>query len=169
MTNISRIVSNPNACVNEKTITFCHAVWQLLQSLKPLETAPTKQYDFWSLYLPFSMLVRILEDKLGKLCINQIEEKERRFVNNEEIYNFIHKISTTLHGTLRTDIQFFQIRDFNVIVHYAPAKLRAFYSFWVLRLTDYYNKFNTDNVTNEYSFILAPGMYQKIGDRKSVV
>jgi hypothetical protein len=163
MTNISRIVSNPNACVNEKTITFCHAVWQLLQSLKPLETAPTKQYDFWSLYLPFSMLVRILEDKLGKLCINQIEEKERRFVNNEEIYNFIHKISTTLHGTLRTDIQFFQIRDFNVIVHYAPAKLRAFYSFWVLRLTDYYNKFNTDNVTNEYSFILAPGMYQKIG------
>lgn len=163
MTNISRIVSEPGACVNEKAITFCHALWQLLQSLKPLETAPTKQYDFWSLYLPYSMMVRILEDKLGKLCMNQMDEKERAFINNEEIYNFIHKISTTLHGTLRTDIQFFQIRDFNVIVHYAPAKLRAFYSFWVLRLTDYYNEFNTDGVKNEYSFILSPGMYRKIG------
>lgn len=149
--------------IDERVITFCHAIWQLLQSLKPLETAPAKKYDFWSLYIPFSVFADILEEKLDAAGDKNATEEERDFVCNEEIYNFIHKISMTLHGTLRTDIQFFQIRDFNVIVHYAPAKLRAFYSFWVLRLTDYYNEFNEDGKKNEYSFILSPGMYQQTG------
>ena len=133
--------------VDEKKVTFCQSLWQLLQSLKVLESAPTKKYDFYSLYHPFSALVRILEGKM--------EQKE--LGSNDEIYEFIHKISMTLHGTLRTDIQFFQIRDFNVIVHYAPAKLRAFYAIWALKLSEFYNSF--EHIDKKYSFILAPGVF----------
>lgn len=150
MKNISYIIQN-SAVRNddEKVITFCHAIWQLLQSLKVLETAPNKKYDFWSLYHPLSSLVRILE---SKMMIKDILIGEYEY-----IYEFIHKISMTLHGTLRTDIQFFQIKDFNVIVHYAPAKLRAFYSIWVLKLSDFYNAFCDEK--HVYSFIFSPGMY----------
>lgn len=134
---------------DEKAITFCQAVWQLLQSLKVLESAPTKKYDFYSLYFPFSVLVRILEKKM----------EQSELGDNDKIYEFIHKISMTLHGTLRTDIQFFQIRDFNVIVHYAPAKLRAFYAIWALKISEYYNAF--EETEKKYSFILSPGMFGK--------
>lgn len=133
--------------VDEKKVTFCQALWQLLQSLKVLESAPTKKYDFYSLYHPFSALVRILESKM----------RQGKLESNNEIYEFIHKISMTLHGTLRTDIQFFQIRDFNVIVHYAPAKLRAFYAIWALKLSEFYNSFEKTN--KKYSFILSPGVF----------
>lgn len=132
---------------DEKIVTFCQALWQLLQSLKVLESAPAKKYDFYSLYHPFAALVRILEDKM----------EQRKPVGNNEIYEFIHKISMTLHGTLRTDIQFFQIRDFNVIVHYAPAKLRAFYAIWALKLSEFYNSF--EKTDKKYSFILSPGVF----------
>lgn len=132
---------------DEKTVTFCQALWQLLQSLKVLERAPTKKYDFYSLYHPFAALASILEEKMD----------QKVFLENNEIYDFIHKISMTLHGTLRTDIQFFQIRDFNVIVHYAPAKLRAFYALWALRLSDFYNSF--EQTDKKYSFILSPGVF----------
>lgn len=135
--------------VDEKKVTICQAIWQLWQSLKALETAPTKKYDFYSLFHPFSALVRITAGKLNK---DEIGE-------TDEVYEFIHKISLTLHGTLRTDIQFFQIRDFNAIVHYAPAKLRAFYSLWALKLADYYNNFSDRNRNNRYSFIFSPGMF----------
>lgn len=132
---------------DEKKITFCQALWQLLQSLKVLESAPTKKYDFYSLYPPFASLVRILESKMNQPVLT----------NNREIYEFIHKISMTLHGTLRTDIQFFQIRDFNVTIHYAPAKLRAFYAIWALKLSEFYNSFK--KTEKKYSFILSPGVF----------
>lgn len=134
--------------VDERQVTFCQALWQLLQSLKVLESAPTKKYDFHSLYHPFAALVGILEGKM---------KKAEKVCGNTDIYEFIHKISMTLHGTLRTDIQFFQIRDFNVIVHYAPAKLRAFYAIWALKLSEFYNSFGEN--TKEYSFILSPGVF----------
>lgn len=132
---------------DEKKVTLCQALWQLLQSLKVLESAPTKKYDFFSLYPPFASLVRILESKMDQPTLTY----------NVDIYEFIHKISMTLHGTLRTDIQFFQIRDFNVIVHYAPAKLRAFYAIWALKLSEFYNSFAGSG--KEYSFILSPGVF----------
>lgn len=156
MINILNVVSN--ACYeDEKIVTFSQAVFQLLQSLKVLERAPTKRYDFVSLYHPFAVLVNILESKLNKQLDKQIEKYEK-IGEKEEIYDFIHTISMTLHGTLRTDIQFFQIKDFNVITHYAPAKLRAFYSMWALKLSNYYNMFG--NNQRKYSFIVAPGMYK---------
>lgn len=136
-----------DGAADERTVTFCQALWQLLQSLKVLESAPTKKYDFYSLYHPFAMLADIMEEKM----------KRNQRVNNAEIYDFIHKISMTLHGTLRTDIQFFQIRDFNVIVHYAPAKLRAFYALWALKISAFYNSF--ERADKKYSFILSPGVY----------
>lgn len=139
--------------INEKKKSFSHAIWQLLQSLKAIERAPTKKYDFWSLYKPLSVMISILEEKLKEKNKGQYDEISQ----NAEVYEFIHKISMTLHGTLRTDIQFFQIRDFNVIVHYAPAKLRAFYALWALRLSDFYNDFN--DYKNQYSFICCPGMF----------
>lgn len=137
---------------DEKIITFCQGIYQLLQSLKVLENAPTKKYDFISIYIPFSLLVRILESKL-------VERKD--IGEKEEIYDFIHTISMTLHGTFRTDIQFIQIRDFNVITHYAPAKLRAFYSMWALKLSAYYNMVGMEETNlREYSFVFAPGMHK---------
>lgn len=83
----------------------------------------------------------------------------------EKICDFLHKISMTLHGTLRTDIQFFQIRDFNAVIHYAPAKLRAFYSLWALELSNYYSLFCKKDNENEktYSFVLTPGMFSEVG------
>lgn len=143
---------------NEKIMTFSYAIWQLLQSLKPLEIAPTKKYDFWSLYQPLSLMIDILEEKMEIMNKEQGNFKYD-ISENVEIYDFIHKISMTLHGTLRTDIQFFQIRDFNSIVHYAPAKLRAFYALWVLKLSEFYNNFS--EVTNEYSFAFSPGMFRE--------
>lgn len=137
---------------NEKVLTFSHAIWQLLQSLKVLEIAPVKKYDFWSLYEPLTLLIEILNEKISECNEELVSE-------NEEIYDFIQKISMTLHGTLRTDIQFSQIKDFNAVVHYAPAKLRAFYALWTLKLSDLYNSFG--DCTNRYSFILAPGMFRE--------
>lgn len=156
MSKIQAAVQKELSCEsnNEEIVTFCHALWQLLQSLKALEKAPTKKYDFWSLFQPFSLLVKMLENRMEKLESGEYRNQK------EEIFDFIHKISMTLHGTLRTDIQFFQIRDFNIIVHYAPAKLRAFYSLWALKLSDYYNSFT--GMENSYSFIFSPGMFGKI-------
>lgn len=140
--------------IDEKTASFCQALLQLLQSLKALESAPTKKYDFYSLYRPFFVLVNILESSIPK---------QKDLGEIAEIYNFIHKISMTLHGTLRTDIQFLQIRDFNVVVHYAPAKLRSFYTIWVFELSDFYKKLGMKNCNNiEYSFIFSPGMFGEV-------
>lgn len=143
----------------EEEVSYLHAIWQLLQSLKVLEVAPTKKYDFWTLYFPLSMLIHILDEK-------------RDILKSKMLHEFIHKISMTFHGTLRTDIQFFQIRDFNVIVHYAPAKLRAFYSLWAIRIKDFYNQLSIADQENtggdsgsdihEYSFIFSPGMFKEI-------
>lgn len=151
--------------VDEKAVTFCHAAWQLLQSLKVLERAPVKKYDFYSLYHPFSLLIHMLESELGKATEKRSKKSDYLFSCNENIYEFIHKISMTLHGTLRTDIQFFQIRDFNAVVHYAPAKLRAFYALWALKLSGYYNSFNDADNENKYSFIFSPGMFPKTSIR----
>lgn len=143
----------------EKKVIFCQAMWQQLQSLKALESAPTKKYDFYSLYHPFSALARILEKKMDVDDLGECAD----------IYEFIHKISMTLHGTMRTDIRFFQIRDFNAIVHYAPAKLRSFYAIWALKLSEYYNdigKKDEVDLQNKYSFIFSPGMFGKITVRQ---
>lgn len=77
MTKIIKVLSDDAA--DEKMVTFCQALWQLLQSLKVLESTPAKKYDFYSLYHPFAVLVRILEGKM--------ERKEA--VSNNEIYEFI--------------------------------------------------------------------------------
>lgn len=142
----------------EEVASYLYAIWQLLQSLKALEMAPTKKYDFWSLYHPLSMMISILSEKTN-------------FSNNKLLHEFIHKISMTLHGTLRTDIQFFQIKDFNVIVHYAPSKLRAFYSLWAIKVKDFYSQLYTadcdrdeyqDGLLHQYSFVFSPGMFKEV-------
>lgn len=142
----------------EEVASYLFAIWQLLQSLKALEMAPTKKYDFWSLYHPLSMMISILREKTN-------------FSNNKMLHEFIHKISMTLHGTLRTDIQFFQIKDFNVIVHYAPSKLRAFYSLWAIKVKDFYSQLYTADsdrdenqygLLHQYSFVFSPGMFKEV-------
>lgn len=157
---ISSSNSDSDIMGREEEISYLYSIWQLLQSLKALETAPTKKYDFWSLYHPLSMLIQILSTK-GDLS------------KSSRLHEFIHKISMTLHGTLRTDIQFFQIRDFNVIVHYAPAKLRAFYSLWAISVKNFYNALShayqertsaryAGNEMHEYSFVFSPGMFKEV-------
>lgn len=166
MNKLKEVILYREKYKNEKIITCCHAIWQLIQSMKALEAAPTKKYDFLSLYYPLKSLVNILDEKMSST-----DRKDRELLEeNEEIFEFIHKISMTIHGTLRTDIQFFQIRDFNAIVHYAPAKLRAFYTFWTMRLKDYYNKFIDSKArTNEYAFIFSPGMFSGTSVRQLFV
>lgn len=163
MSRIQEVMSNYENIEDEKEITCFQAVWQLLQSLKALEMAPVKKYDFWSLYHPLSLLIRILEEK----C--KMGEKGREVFRKEIVYEFIHKISMTFHGTLRTDIQFFQIRDFNVTVHYAPSKLRAFYALWTLDVSRYYNAFCDDKNKKEYSFIFSPGLFKRTYVRELIV
>ena len=155
MRSIKAIISGEDVRANEKIITCCHAMWQLIQSMKALEVAPTKKYDFLSLYYPLQGFVNILEQKIssGK------SDAAKLFVENENVFDFIQKISMTIHGTLRTDIQFFQIRDFNSIIDYAPAKLRAFYTLWTFKIKDYYKLFGDHGSGNEYSFIFSPGMF----------
>jgi hypothetical protein len=160
MKSIKAVISRDTVCANEKIITCCHAMWQLIQSMKALEVAPTKKYDFLSLYFPLQGFVNILEKKISK----EKSEAVELFVENESVFDFIQKISMTIHGTLRTDIQFFQIRDFNSIIDYAPAKLRAFYTLWTFKIKDYYKLFgdeegNDGEGNNEYSFIFSPGMF----------
>ena len=140
----------------ETIAAMCNGIWQLLQSLKALERPKTKKYDFLSIFIPLKQMVNILEDKIATGNRNQILE------NRNNIFDFLHKISMALHGTLRTDIQFFQIRDFNAVIHYAPAKLRAFYSLWALQLSDYYSLFCDSNTEKTYSFILSSGMFPEV-------
>lgn len=138
----------------EKLVAAFHGVYQLIQSLTALEAAPTKKYDFLSLYYPMKTLISILKEKTANA--GMLEELSE----NDCLYDFIHKISMTLHGTLRTDIQFFQIRDFNATVHYAPAKLRAFYTFFVFMLSAHFRDVSSEN--NKHCYIFSPGMFSII-------
>ncbi len=145
----------------ERLIAAFHGAYQLLQSITALESAPTKKYDFYSMYYPLAALV----DIMGKLFDDDVQiEKLEKFAGNEYLYDFVHKISMTLHGTLRTDIQFFQIRDFNVTVHYAPAKLRAYYTFFVFMLSAHIREVSAE--ANRHSYIFCPGMFKDISVRQ---
>ena len=139
-----------NGEVDDKVLTICRAIWQLLQSLKVLEKSPVKKYDFNSLYIPFEVLVDILEENVFS----------GEAGDDMQLYEFVHKFSMTLNGTLRTDIQFFRVQDFNAIVHYAPAKLRAFYSMWALEISEYYNSLSEEELA--YAFIFSPGLFDRI-------
>ncbi len=106
------------------------------------------------MYYPLVTLVHILKD----VCCRKEEAEE--FAENECLYDFIHKVSMTLHGTLRTDIQFFQIRDFNAVVHYAPAKLRAYYTLLVFMISVHMKEISLE--TKKHSYIFCPGMFKDI-------
>lgn len=121
---------------------------KLLSSLAALERAPTRKYDFETMYWPCRRLIEVLFDDRSN-CHESWEDFN-------SLSEFIKSLSSTLHGTLRTDIQFFQINDFNAIVHYAPAKLRAFYSAWVYNLVRYYQCFSDGADQKKYEFIIAP-------------
>lgn len=144
----------------DKLIAASHGVYQLLQSLTALEVAPTKKYDFFSLYYPMKTLISIFEKKLECKSDEEYGEKMEYLAENENLYDFIHKISMTLHGTLRTDIQFFQVRDFNATIHYAPAKLRAYYTFFVFMLSTHIREISEEK--NKHSYIFCPGMFKDI-------
>lgn len=123
------------------------ALCKILSSLSALESSPTRKYDFLSLYWPCHMLTGMLKNvKPEAWC-------------NPKLFGLIHGLSSTLHGTLRTDIQFFQINDFNAIVHYPPAKLRAFYSAWTFELTQCYRSIHVlseSDLKREYEFAIIP-------------
>ena len=136
---------------DEQILSIYYALHQLLQSFKVLEVSPAKKYDFFSMFHPFRMLLDIVKEKLE-------EGKVECFSENDTMFDFIHKISMTFHSAQRTDIQFFQIQDFNVIVHYSPAKLRAFYAVWILKLAELYKAFKVRR-SKRYSFIFSPGMF----------
>ncbi len=136
--------------IDERLVTIAAAVRQLIYSLRVLEASPAKKYDFYSMYKPLEFLVEILEDKL---------EKGEEIGEYALIYDFIHKLSMTFHGTLRTDIQFFQIRDFNVVLHYAPAKLRAFYSLLAEKLSTFFSHIGVKDDC-EYQSIVSPGLFR---------
>ena len=146
-------LSEPESFSLEHTTYWANMVslWKMLSSLAALEKAPTRKYDFHSLYWPYRMLIEVLDSEDYHSC--------RKLPDGDDLYGFIHGLSSTLHGTLRTDIQFFQINDFNAIVHYAPAKLRAFYSAWTYELSQYYRHIHVmspDDLKLEYEFAIVP-------------
>lgn len=146
-------VKEPDSFSLEHTTYWANMVslWKMLSSLAALEKAPTRKYDFHSLYWPYRMLIEVLD--------SEDYHSSRKLPDGDDLYGFIHGLSSTLHGTLRTDIQFFQINDFNAIVHYAPAKLRAFYSAWTYELTQCYRQIHVmspDDLEREYEFAIVP-------------
>lgn len=143
----------------EKLIPACYGIYQLLQSLTALEAAPTKKYDFYSIYYPLEVLVHILREGCSK------EGEDEALAENGRLYEFVHKISMTLHGTLRTDIQFFQIRDFNATLHYAPAKLRAYYTMFVFMISAHIKEVSSEPL-KRHSYIFCPGMFKGVGVRQ---
>lgn len=156
--------SLPYSLEHSAYLTNFVSLWKLLSSLAALERAPTRKYDFHSLFWPFRMLLQYLTD-LTDIDQGNPDDKaayEAFWNDDRNLYGFIHGLSSTLHGTLRTDIQFFQINDFNAIVHYAPAKLRAFYSAWVYKLTECYQLEPIGKRMQEYEFIVVPNTYTVI-------
>lgn len=145
----------------EKLIPACYGIYQLLQSLTALEAAPTKRYDFYSMYYPLEALVHILKDGCYR------EGEDEALAENERLYEFVHRISMTLHGTLRTDIQFFQIKDFNATLHYAPAKLRAYYTMFVFMVSAHIKEASYESPeAKRHSYIFCPGMFRGVGVRQ---
>lgn len=146
---------------DDKVKSIYFALHQLLQSFKVLELSPAKRYDFFSMFPPFEMLIKIVTQKLEKAQREQniLNAWDNENIEEQKIFDFIQKISITFHSAQRTDLQFFQIQDFNVIVHYAPAKLRAFYAIWLLNLAELYGRFKSD-ANKYYSFVFAPGMFE---------
>lgn len=145
----------------ERLTAACQGGYQLLQSLTAMEAAPTKKYDFFSMYYPLKMLVNILEE----VCDKKGEVKG--LAEDDWLYDFIHKISMTLHGTLRTDIQFFQIRDFNATLHYAPAKLRAYYTLFVFVLSAHVKEVSSEKAeAKRHGYIFCPGMFKDVAVRQ---
>lgn len=150
--NIDKIIKKIYS-EDDKVRSIYYALYQLLQSFKVLELSPAKRYDFFSMFPPFEMLIKIVNEKLKKaekvvLADNvekgnkaegkkntiigsdkrkesaEKEEDSEKIGDQKEIFDFIHKISMTFHSAQRTDLQFFQIQDFNVIVHYAGKTTR---------------------------------------------
>lgn len=155
---------SPHSLEHSAYLTNFVSLWKLLSSLAALERAPTRKYDFHSLFWPFRMLLQFLTDSKD-IIQNNLNDKaayEASWNDDRNLYGFIHGLSSTLHGTLRTDIQFFQINDFNAIVHYAPAKLRAFYSAWVYKLTECCQLAPIDKREKQYEFIVVPNTYTVI-------
>ena len=123
------------------------ALCKILASLSALESSPTRKYDFLSLYWPCHILTGMLKNAKPKAWCNP------------KLFGLIQGLSSTLHGTLRTDIQFFQINDFNAIVHYPPAKLRAFYAAWTFELAQCYRSIHVlseSDLKREYEFAIIP-------------
>lgn len=137
--------------ISKKEITLYQSIKQTMESMKSLKEADTKKYEFYSLYKPFSVLLKIMSgtnlENVGK---------------KKDVYEFLRAVGSTMHGTLRTDIRFFQIRDFNTIVHYAPSKLRAFYVAWL----DNLSKFCGNNSDINPSFIISSGIYSEVSVRR---
>lgn len=138
-----------------KDITLYQSIKQTLESMKSLDKAETKKYEFFSLYNPLYMLLKVISDKN-----NDIENYD--FGEKEDIYEFLRAVGSSMHGTLRTDIRFFQIRDFNTIVHYAPSKLRTFYVAWL----DKVSRFCGNNSSINPSFIIKSGIYSEASVRR---
>lgn len=133
--------------------TFYISLWKILVSLAAIERAPSQKYDFESFYWPFRRLIELLtQEKIGPGS-GGADVTEMDWSKLKELSRLIKCLSTALHGSLRTDIQFFQVTDFNVFVNYAPAKLRAFYSAWIKCLVDYYKAFRTEKL--ECQFVIS--------------
>ena len=127
---------------------------QLLTSLKALERAPARKYEFRSLYEPYQLLHEVLFDQENNQ--GNFKQLKQNWAQIKDLSGMIQNFSTTLHSTLRNDLQFFQVNDFNAIAHYAPAKLRAFYAAWVSELVDYYQMFQKERNLKKYAFLVVP-------------
>ena len=130
------------------------AMWKLLTSLKALERAPARKYEFRSLYEPYQLLHEVLFDQENNQ--GNFKQLKQNWAQIKDLSGMIQNFSTTLHSTLRNDLQFFQVNDFNAIAHYAPAKLRAFYAAWVSELVDYYQTFQKERNLKKYAFLVVP-------------
>lgn len=77
---------------------------------------------------------------------------------NHSVIEYINGIMSVVNGALHTDRMFFQAPGFNAVLYDIPAKLLAFYTAFVKKLSDILN----DNEEKEFAYLLCPDLYLRI-------
>lgn len=77
---------------------------------------------------------------------------------NYSVIEYINGIMSVVNGALHTDRMFFQAPGFNAVLYDIPAKLLAFYTAFVKKMSDILN----DNEKKEFAYLLCPDLYLKI-------
>lgn len=152
---------------------------RILNSLGKFEVSPIHDYLFQTTICQLRMIMDMAEqaiNDLGKLKslkekldhgngnnktkIGQIEEIVQGIENTfkSSSYDFIREFSIYVQNSERTDRQFTQAPDLDVVIYNTPVKLNAFYNAFIYYMKEYLNTLSVNTVRkHEYEFLVYPG------------